>query len=72
MREILDALAAGELTPEEAQAKLQGYAATDAGRFDAARERRSGVPEAVLAEGKPPRRSSHSPRRVSKRPVGQS
>jgi NCAIR mutase (PurE)-related protein len=52
MREILDALAAGELTPEEAQAKLQGYAATDAGRFDATRERRSGVPEAVLAEGK--------------------
>jgi NCAIR mutase (PurE)-related protein len=52
MREILDALAAGELTPAEAQAKLQGYAATDAGRFDVARERRSGVPEAVLAEGK--------------------
>jgi len=52
MREILSALAAGDLTPEEAQAKLQGYATTDAGRFDAARERRSGVPEAVLAEGK--------------------
>jgi len=52
MRDVLDALAAGDLTTEEAQAKLQGYATTDAGRFDAARERRSGVPEAVLAEGK--------------------
>lgn len=54
MREILEALAAGELTPEVAQSRLRGYASTGAGRFDAARERRSGVPEAVLGDGKTP------------------
>ncbi len=54
MREILDAVAAGELSAAEAEAKLRGYARTDAGRFDAARETRSGVPEAVLAAGKTP------------------
>ncbi len=52
MREILEAVAAGELTPAEAESKLAGYATTDAGRFDAAREARSGVPEAVLGSGK--------------------
>ncbi|MFB6101656.1 MAG: nickel pincer cofactor biosynthesis protein LarB [Haloplanus sp.] len=54
MRDILDAVAAGELSPAEAEARLVGYATTDAGRFDAARERRRGIPEAVLAEGKTP------------------
>jgi len=52
MRELLEAVAAGELTPAEAESTLAGYATTDAGRFDAAREDRSGVPEAVLATGK--------------------
>src|SRR6056297_899792 len=52
MREILEAVAAGELTPAEAEARLSGYATTGAGRFDAAREDRSGVPEAVLGTGK--------------------
>ena len=52
MREILDAVAAGDVTPAEAEAALQGYVTTDAGRFDAARTQRSGVPEAVLATGK--------------------
>jgi hypothetical protein len=52
MREVLEAVAAGELSPAEAEARLVGYATTDAGRFDAAREQRRGVPEAVLAEGK--------------------
>ena len=52
MREILEAVAAGELTPAEAEAELAGYATTGAGRFDAAREARSGVPEAVLGDGK--------------------
>ncbi len=52
MREILEAVAAGELSPTEAEGELKGYARTAAGRFDAAREGRSGVPEAVLAEGK--------------------
>ncbi|MFC7134645.1 MULTISPECIES: nickel pincer cofactor biosynthesis protein LarB [Salinibaculum] len=54
MRDILDAVAAGELSPEAAEAKLRGYVTGEAGRFDAARERRSGVPEAVLADGKTP------------------
>lgn len=52
MRDVLEALAAGEVTVDEAQAKLAGYVTGDAGRFDAARETRRGVPEAILAEGK--------------------
>ncbi len=54
MREILEAVAAGELSPTAAEAELRGYARTEAGRFDAARQRRTGVPEAVLAAGKTP------------------
>jgi hypothetical protein len=54
MREVLEAVAAGEVSPEAAEAKLRGYATSEAGRFDAARTDRSGVPEAVLAEGKTP------------------
>jgi NCAIR mutase (PurE)-related protein len=52
MRETLAALEAGEIGVEEAESRLAGYATTDAGRFDAARERRRGIPEAILAEGK--------------------
>jgi NCAIR mutase (PurE)-related protein len=52
MREILEAVAAGELSPAAAEAELRGYATGEAGRYDAARVERSGVPEAVLAEGK--------------------
>ncbi|MFB6308202.1 MAG: nickel pincer cofactor biosynthesis protein LarB [Haloarculaceae archaeon] len=54
MRDILEAVAAGELSPAEAEAELAGYATGDAGRFDAAREQRAGVPEAVLGDGKTP------------------
>ncbi|MFB6354564.1 MAG: nickel pincer cofactor biosynthesis protein LarB [Halobacteriales archaeon] len=54
MRDVLEALAAGELSVAEAEARLAGYATTEAGRFDAAREGRRGVPEAVLGEGKTP------------------
>jgi NCAIR mutase (PurE)-related protein len=54
MRDILDAVANGDLSPAEAETRLVGYATTDAGRFDAARERRRGIPEAILAEGKTP------------------
>ena len=54
MRDVLEALAAGEVTVDEAEAELAGYVTGDAGRFDAARETRRGVPEAVLAEGKTP------------------
>jgi hypothetical protein len=54
MRDILDAVAAGDLSPAEAEAELRGYVTGDAGRFDATREQRSGVPEAVLAEDKTP------------------
>ncbi|MEM4781282.1 MAG: nickel pincer cofactor biosynthesis protein LarB, partial [Halalkalicoccus sp.] len=45
-------VSSGELSPKEAQARLAGYATTDAGRFDAARERRRGIPEAIFAPGK--------------------
>ncbi|MFB6184402.1 MAG: nickel pincer cofactor biosynthesis protein LarB [Haloarculaceae archaeon] len=54
MRDVLDAVAAGDLSPAEAEAKLAGYATGEAGRFDAAREHRSGVPEAVMGAGKTP------------------
>ena len=52
MRDTLDALVAGELSVEAAHARLRGYTTSDAGRFDAARASRTGVPEAILAEGK--------------------
>lgn len=52
LRDILDGVYSGEITPEEAQARIAGYATTDAGRFDAARERRRGIPEGIFAPGK--------------------
>ncbi|MFC4450755.1 nickel pincer cofactor biosynthesis protein LarB [Halorussus aquaticus] len=54
MRDLLEAVAAGEVSPSEAEARLAGYATGDAGRFDAARETRRGVPEAILGDGKTP------------------
>lgn len=54
MRDTLEALDAGEIGVAEAESRLAGYATTAAGRFDAARERRRGIPEAILAEGKTP------------------
>lgn len=54
MRDILEAVAAGEMSVEAAEAELAGYVTSEAGRFDAAREHRSGVPEAILATGKTP------------------
>lgn len=52
MRDILTALERGDLTVSEAEAALAGYATTESGRFDAARETRRGLPEAILADGK--------------------
>ncbi len=54
MREVLESLEDGQLTPEEAEVALAGYLTDEAGRFDAAREARRGVPEAILADGKTP------------------
>ena len=54
MRDTLEALDDGEIGVTEAESRLAGYATTAAGRFDAARERRRGIPEAILAEGKVP------------------
>jgi NCAIR mutase (PurE)-related protein len=54
MRDTLEALARGDISVTEAEAALAGYATTDAGRYDAAREERRGVPEAILADGKTP------------------
>jgi len=52
MRELLEAVADGSLSPAAAQAELRGYVTGDAGRFDAARQQRRGIPEAIFAEGK--------------------
>lgn len=54
MRDTLEALATGKIGVAEAESRLAGYATTTAGRFDAAREHRRGIPEAILAEGKTP------------------
>lgn len=54
MRDVLEALAAGEITAREAEARLRGYVTTDAGRYDAARGSRRGIPEAIVGEGKTP------------------
>lgn len=54
MRDVLEALADGEYSVAEAEAELAGFATTEAGRFDAAREDRRGVPEAILATEKTP------------------
>ncbi|MDZ5812476.1 hypothetical protein U4E84_14090, partial [Halorubrum sp. AD140] len=54
MRDTLEALDAGEIGVAEAESRLAGYATTAAGRFDAAREDRRGIPEAILADGKTP------------------
>lgn len=54
MRDVLEALAAGECSVAEAEAALAGYATGEDGRFDAARRERTGIPEAVLASGKTP------------------
>lgn len=52
MREFLEAVAAGTLTPAEAEAELRGYVTDEAGRFDASRPQRRGIPEAIFAPGK--------------------
>jgi len=54
MRDVLERVARGELSPAAAEAELRGYTTLDAGRFDADRERRTGIPEGILAEGKTP------------------
>jgi len=54
MRELLEAVAAGDVSPAAAEAEIAGYATGESGRFDATREQRSGVPEAVLSDGKTP------------------
>ncbi len=53
-RATLESLAAGEIDVDEAESRLSGYVTTESGRFDADRDRRRGIPEAVLAEGKRP------------------
>ena len=52
MRELLEAVAAGDVSPAAAETELNGYVTDEAGRFDAARSSRRGIPEAILAEGK--------------------
>ncbi|ELY98000.1 nickel pincer cofactor biosynthesis protein LarB [Natrialba asiatica] len=52
MRELLEAVADGSISPAAAEAELNGYVTSEAGRFDAARQQRRGIPEAIFAEGK--------------------
>ncbi|QLK24594.1 nickel pincer cofactor biosynthesis protein LarB [Natrinema zhouii] len=52
MRELLEAVADGSLSPTAAEAELRGYVTEEAGRFDATRDRRRGIPEGIFAEGK--------------------
>ncbi|WP_222915449.1 nickel pincer cofactor biosynthesis protein LarB [Natrinema sp. SYSU A 869] len=52
MRELLEAVADGSLSPVQAEAELRGYVTGEAGRFDAVRDQRRGIPEAILAAGK--------------------
>ncbi len=52
MRELLQAVADGSLSPAEAEAELAGYVTGEAGRFDAARDRRRGIPEGIFGAGK--------------------
>ncbi len=54
MREILEALQAGEISPAEAEATLRGYVTDGVSRFDTSREQRRGIPEAIFADGKTP------------------
>ncbi len=52
MRELLEAVANGSLSPAEAEAELVGYVTGDAGRFDTARQQRRGIPEGIFGVGK--------------------
>ena len=57
MREILQRLAVGEITPAEAEKLLRIFALEEVGdlaKLDLGRELRKGIPEIVLAEGKQP------------------
>lgn len=54
MRDVLEAVAAGSISVDEAEAQLAGYLTGEVGRFDTARERRRGIPEGILADGKTP------------------
>jgi pyridinium-3,5-biscarboxylic acid mononucleotide synthase len=56
LREVIELLARGELSPRAAEERLARAPLVDLGfaRLDAARSDRQGVPEAVLAEGKAP------------------
>jgi NCAIR mutase (PurE)-related protein len=57
VRDIIDALARGELTPEAAEVRLRALQIDQVGEFahlDVFRANRTGVPEVVFAEGKPP------------------
>jgi pyridinium-3,5-biscarboxylic acid mononucleotide synthase len=56
LREVIELLARGELSPQDAEERLARAPIIDLGfaRLDARRAERQGVPEAVLAEGKTP------------------
>lgn len=54
MRDTLEAVAAGDLSPAQAEAELKGYVTAGNSRFDASRHQRRGIPEAIFGPGKTP------------------
>ncbi len=54
MRDTLEAVAAGDLSPAQAEAELKGYVTAGNSRFDASRHQRRGIPEAIFGAGKTP------------------
>lgn len=54
LRPVLEALAAGALSVDDAAAELAGASVDGYARIDVARARRQGMPEAVFGQGKTP------------------
>lgn len=54
LRDILQRVQAGELTPEQAEAEIRGFEDLGFGKVDYAREKRTGYPEVIFGLGKEP------------------
>ncbi|MFB6117406.1 nickel pincer cofactor biosynthesis protein LarB [Halosegnis sp.] len=52
MRDLLQRVADGDISPAAAETQLRGYVTGEAGRFDAARVARTGIPEGIITDGK--------------------
>jgi NCAIR mutase (PurE)-related protein len=54
LRDILQWVREGELTPEQAEAEIRGFEDLGFGKVDYAREKRTGYPEVIFGLGKEP------------------